>query len=104
MSQLISFDAISSTAPGPRSNCNSGRSSAGSAAASLAVTSASPECDADSGSSPQAAASAATMPNASGNVLGTTCASHAGSSHGRSEYSRRPVKTTRPAASGAAAR
>ena len=45
-----------------------------------ALTSASPECAALIGSAPQAAASAATMPNASGKVLGTTSASHAGSS------------------------
>ena len=37
------------------------------------MTSASPEWDAESGSAPHAAASTATMPNASGNVLGTTC-------------------------------
>ena len=48
--------------------------------ASTLLTSARPECAALSGSAPQAAASAATIPNASGNVLGTTTASHAGSS------------------------
>ena len=48
------------------------------------MTSASPEWDAESGRAPQQAASAATMPNASGKVLGTTCDSHAGSSSGRS--------------------
>ena len=68
-----------------------------------AVTSAMPECAADSGSAPQAAASAATMPNASGNVLGMTWASHAGSRSGRSSCSSRPVKWTRSAAAGAAA-
>ena len=44
------------------------------------LTSASPECAALIGSAPHAAASAATIPNASGKVLGTTTASHAGSS------------------------
>ena len=58
---------------------------------------------ADSGSAPQAAASAATMPNASGNVLGITCASQAGSRLGRSSCSRRPVKWIRSAARGGGA-
>ena len=44
------------------------------------------------GSAPHAAASAATIPNASGNVLGTTCASHGGSSGASSSCSRRPVE------------
>ena len=79
----------------PTSNDSSGCSAGSSAGASAAVTSASPEWAADSGSAPQAAASAATMPNASGNVLGTTCASQAGSRSGRSSCSRRPVKCTR---------
>ena len=51
--------------------------------ASVAVTSAMPEWPADSGSAPHAAASAATMPNDSGNVHGITCASQAGSSIGQ---------------------
>ena len=42
------------------------------AGASVAVTSARPEWDDDSGIDPQHAASARTMPKASGNVLGTT--------------------------------
>ena len=103
VSQAISFAAICSTASGPRSNESSGRSSGSSAGASVRVTSARPECAADSGNAPQAAASAATMPNASGNVLGTTWASQAGSRSGRSSCSRRPVKCTRSAAAGAAA-
>ena len=85
--------------PGPTSNESSGRSSSGNAGASVAVTSAIPEWPADSGSTPHAAASAATIPNASGKVLGITWASQAGSRSGRSSCSSRPVKWIRPAAS-----
>ena len=73
-----------------------------SAGASVAVTSAIPEWLAESGSAPQAAASAATMPKASGKVLGMTCASQAGRRSGRSSCSSRPVKWMRSAAAGAA--
>jgi hypothetical protein len=68
------------------------------------VTSARPEWAALSGSVPQAAASAATIPKASGNVLGTTCASQAASSGASSSWSRRPVRTTRSGRPAAAAR
>ena len=95
-SQRIRRSAICSTASSPRSNDSSGRRSSGSAPARIFDTSASPECAAETGSTPQEAASAATMPNASGQVLGTTCAWHEGSRSGRSEYSSRPVKWMRP--------
>ena len=88
---------------GPTSKDSNGRSSAPARAPAWRVTSAIPEWPADSGSAPQAAASAATIPNASGNVLGITCASQAGSRSGRSSCSSRPVKCTRSAAAGAAA-
>jgi hypothetical protein len=58
----------------------------------MAVTSAIPECAAESGSTPHAAASTATIPNASGKVLGITCASQTGSKLGESACSIRPVK------------
>ena len=80
------------------------RPAAGTAPASTSLTSARPECAALIGSAPQAAASAATMPNASGNVLGTTSASHAGSSSASSSWSRRPVSTTRSGRARAAVR
>ena len=55
-------------------------------------------------SAPQAAASTATIPKASGKVLGTTWASQAGSRSGRSSCSRRPVKLARSNARPAASR
>ena len=67
----------------------------GSRAPAPSLTSASPECAALIGSAPHAAASAATIPKASGKVLGTTSAAHAGSSSASSSCSRRPVNTTR---------
>jgi len=63
-----------------------------------------PNARAESGSAPQAAASAATIPNDSGNVLGTTWAEELASSCGRSSCSRRPVKYTRSKAPRAARR
>ena len=50
---------------------------------------------ADTGSTPHAAASAATIPKASGNVLGTTWASQAGSRSASSPCSRRPTHVMR---------
>ena len=85
-----------------RSNDSSGRRSLGQRRRQRRVTSAMPEWPADSGRAPQAAASAATIPKDSGNVLGITCASQAGSRSGRSSCSSRPVKWIRSAAAGAA--
>ena len=56
------------TAPGRHRTTSAGAVRSGSAGASVAVTSAMPEWSADSGSAPQAAASAATIPNDSGKV------------------------------------
>jgi hypothetical protein len=87
---------------GPTSKVSHGRTSPGTAAASARATSAIPEWPATTGSAPQAAASAATMPNASGNVLGIASASAAGSTSASSECSSRPaqwtVRVTRSAA------
>ncbi len=58
---------------------SSGRAASGTTSESVAATSPSPLWRATTGNEPQAAASAATIPNASGNVLGTTIASVAGS-------------------------
>ncbi len=66
------------------------------APASVPATSASPECAAHTGSAPVAAASAATIPNASGNVLGTTIASLARTARATSPYSRRPPGRSSP--------
>jgi len=51
-----------------------------------------PEWPATTGNAPQAAASAATMPNASGNVLGIATASVTGRTSVSSPWSRRPAK------------
>ena len=61
------------------------------------ATSARPEWPATTGSAPHAAASAATMPNASGNVLGIASASAAGSTSASSSCSSRPAQCTRSA-------
>ena len=84
--------AISSTASGPTSKDSSGRRSRAARAPAWRSPRPCPEWSADSGSAPQAAASAATMPKDSGKVLGITCASQAGSRSGRSSCSSRPVK------------
>ena len=63
-------------------------------AASARLTSAAPECAAETGSTPAAAASAATIPNASGKVLGKTRASPAGTSSATSSCSSRPANAT----------
>ena len=63
-----------------------------------------PEWPATTGSAPQAAASAATIPNASGNVLGIAIASAAGSTSVSSECSSRPAQWTLPSRPAAAAR
>ena len=88
----------------PTGNDSQGRAGTGTAAASGAVTSARPECAAEIGRMPHAAASAATMPKASGNVLGTTWASQAASSGASSSCSSRPVSTTRSPSAAAAVR
>ena len=62
--------------------------------ARIAVTSARPECAAEIGSEPQAAASAATIPNASGNMLGIRTHSDTGIRRASSPCSSRPVNTT----------
>ena len=103
-SQEMSDDARSRTAPSPTSKSSHGRACSGTSAASAPVTSARPECAALTGRAPQAAASAATIPNASGNVMGTTWASQAGSSSASSGCSRRPVSATRSGSRAAAAR
>ena len=77
-SQALSRSAIDSTARSSSSNETRPASSGGSAAASSRLTSAARSGRAETGSTPAAAASAATIPNASGNVLGKTSASVAG--------------------------
>ena len=68
------------TAPAPGSNENSpGRPTS---VSSAPATSASPECRATRGSAPAAAPSAATIPNASSRIEGTTCTSIAASTPG----------------------
>ena len=62
---------------------------------SVVATSPRPLWFATTGSAPQAAPSAATIPNASGNVLGTTIASVAGSRSASSAWSSRPAHTVR---------
>ena len=69
----------------------------------MRATSASPEWLATTGSVPQAAASAATIPNASGNVLGTAIASATGSTSTSSEWSSRPAQAIRSVMPAAAA-
>ena len=71
------------------------RSSGGYSASSPAAISARPEWRATSGGEPQAAASAATMPNASGNADGVTPTSASGHRCARWRCSSGPVKSTR---------
>ena len=103
-SQSDSFRAICGTAPAPSWKDSWARRSGGTAGASTWVTSASPEWSADSGTDPQHAASASTMPNASGKVLGTTTACEALISSLTSSCSIRPAKCTRRMAPAAASR
>ena len=90
-----SASASCGTASGPTSNESHGRTSSGTAVASVRATSPSPEWLATTGRAPQAAASAATIPNASGNVLVTAIASAAGSRSASSSWSSRPANATR---------
>ena len=92
------------TACGPTSNVSQGRTSCGTACASARATSAIPECPATTGSAPHAAASAATIPNDSGNVLGIASASAAGSTSASSSWSSRPAQWIRAVMPLAAAR
>jgi hypothetical protein len=103
-SQQVSLSAISRTAPGPSWKDSCERRSLRTAGASTSVTSASPEWSADSGIDPQHAASARTMPNASGKVLGMTSACDADINSDTSSCSIRPAKCRRCIAAGAAAR
>ena len=77
-------------------------SSPGSESASVRATSASPEWSAQTGRAPAEAASAATMPNASGKVLGTTIASLERTTWATSPYSSLPARSMLPAAARAA--
>ena len=104
VSHQARLPAIWRTTSEPSSKDSCGRKFSPTAGSSTAVTSASPECAADTGTDPQHAASASTIPNASGNVLGTTSASDALMSSETSECSMRPVKCTRLIAAGAALR
>ena len=60
---------------------------------SPAATSASPECSATTGGTPADAASAATIPNASGKIEGTAATSQSGSRWARCRCSSGPVKS-----------
>ena len=88
------------SAASPVSNEARWRKRSGYSSSSPAATSASPECRATSGGEPAAAASAATIPNASGKIDGTTVASASGSRCTRCRCSSGPVKSV---AGGAAA-
>ena len=81
--------------PGRPRRTATARASPGRPRASVRATSPSPEWLATTGSAPQAAASAATIPNASGNVLVTAIASAAGSRSASSAWSSRPANATR---------
>ena len=84
-------------ARGPfRSREDGVRACAGTASRSVRATSPMPEWFATTGSVPQAAASAATMPNASGNVLVIAIASAAGNRSATSSWASRPANATRP--------
>ncbi len=73
------------------------RNAGGYSASSPSATSASPECRATRGGQPADAASAATIPNASGKIDGTTQASASASRWTRCRCSSGPVKRTRSA-------
>ena len=98
------FGELRAPRAGPTSNVSHGRTSGGAAAASARATSAMPEWPATTGSAPHAAASAATIPNASGKVLGIAIASATGSTSVSSSCSSRPAQCTRAAMPSAAAR
>ena len=76
-----------------------GAAARGYSSSSPAATSASPEWRATSGGQPAAAASAATIPNASGKIDGTTATSASGSRWTRWRCSSGPVKSVCPSGS-----
>ena len=89
-SQPDSASASCTTDVGPTSKDSQSRASGGTTARSVRATSPIPEWFATTGSVPQAAASAATMPKASGNVLVIAIASAAGNRSATSSWASRP--------------